>query len=105
MHENFRRRLKQVPDTETKIKIAADGKGVDLTGAKWILCPYDEFAWKKPSAWQKEECRRDRDGALVRKLDSGEVPRSHPTAQAMALAIFLAMVGLAMAAYLVFLRV
>jgi len=43
--------------------------------------------------------------ALVRKLDSGEVPRSHPTAQAMALAVFLAMVGLAMAAYLVFLRV
>lgn len=43
--------------------------------------------------------------ALVRKLDSGEVPHSHPTAQAMALAIFLAMVGLAMAAYLVFLRV
>ncbi|MGA3131334.1 MAG: DUF202 domain-containing protein [Terracidiphilus sp.] len=42
---------------------------------------------------------------LVRKLDSGEIPRSHPTAQAMALAIFLAMVGLAMAIYLVLLRV
>ncbi len=36
--------VKQVPDTETKIKIAADGKTVDLAGAKWILCPYDEFA-------------------------------------------------------------
>ena len=43
--------------------------------------------------------------ALVRKLDSGEIPRSHPTAQALALAIFLAMVGLAMAVYLVLLRV
>jgi uncharacterized membrane protein YidH (DUF202 family) len=43
--------------------------------------------------------------ALVRKLDGGEIPRNHPTAQAMALAIFLAMVGLAMAAYLVLLRV
>jgi len=42
---------------------------------------------------------------LVRKLDSGEIPRSHPTAQALALAIFLAAVGLAMAAYLIFLRV
>lgn len=42
---------------------------------------------------------------LVRKLDSGEIPRSHPTAQALALAIFLAVVGLAMAVYLVSIRV
>jgi putative membrane protein len=42
---------------------------------------------------------------LVRKLDSGEIPRSHATAQAMALAIFMAVVGLAMAGYLVFLHV
>ena len=42
---------------------------------------------------------------LVRKLDSGEAPRNHPTAQATGLAIFLAMVGLAMAIYLVLLRV
>ncbi len=42
---------------------------------------------------------------IVRKLDSGEVPRSHATAQAIALAVFLAIVGLAMAVYLVFLRV
>lgn len=36
--------IKQVPDTETKIKIAADGKSIDTSGIKWILCPYDEFA-------------------------------------------------------------
>jgi putative membrane protein len=42
---------------------------------------------------------------LVRKLDSGEIPRSHPKALAMTLAIFLAAVGLAMAAYLIALRV
>ncbi|MGB0066046.1 MAG: DUF202 domain-containing protein [Terracidiphilus sp.] len=42
---------------------------------------------------------------VVRKLDNGEIPRSHPTTQAIALAIFLAVVGVAMAAYLVFLRV
>jgi electron transfer flavoprotein beta subunit len=36
--------VKQVPDTETKIKIAADGKSIDTAGIKWILCPYDEFA-------------------------------------------------------------
>jgi putative membrane protein len=42
---------------------------------------------------------------VVRTLDSGETPRSHSTAQAIALAIFLAVVGLAMALYLVLLRV
>lgn len=36
--------IKQVPDTETKIKIGADGKSIDTAGVKWILCPYDEFA-------------------------------------------------------------
>ncbi len=36
--------LKQVPSTETKIKIAADGKNIDWTGVKSIVSPYDEFA-------------------------------------------------------------
>ena len=42
---------------------------------------------------------------LVKTLDRGEIPRSHPTAQALALALFLAMVGLAMAVYLLSIRV
>src|SRR5215468_2534050 len=33
-----------VPDTETKIKIAADGKSIDETDVKFIVSPYDEFA-------------------------------------------------------------
>jgi electron transfer flavoprotein beta subunit len=36
--------LKQVPDTESRIKPAADGKGVDPADIKWIVNPYDEFA-------------------------------------------------------------
>ncbi|MBK8792366.1 MAG: electron transfer flavoprotein subunit beta/FixA family protein [Holophaga sp.] len=36
--------LKQVPDTETKIKVAADGKSVDPADVKWITSPYDEYA-------------------------------------------------------------
>lgn len=36
--------IKRVPDTETRIKIAADGKGIDEAGVKFILNPYDEFA-------------------------------------------------------------
>jgi len=33
-----------VPDTASVIKVGADGKGVDGTGIKWIVSPYDEYA-------------------------------------------------------------
>src|SRR5215471_20946546 len=33
-----------VPDTETKVKIGADGKSIDESDVKWIVSPYDEFA-------------------------------------------------------------
>lgn len=36
--------IKQVPDTETKIKLNGDASGVDLAGVKWVMNPYDEFA-------------------------------------------------------------
>jgi electron transfer flavoprotein beta subunit len=36
--------IKQVPDTETKIKLNADNSGIDATGIKWIMSPYDELA-------------------------------------------------------------
>ena len=36
--------IKQVPDTETKIKLKPDGSGIDFTGVKWVMNPYDEFA-------------------------------------------------------------
>ncbi|MDO8461557.1 MAG: electron transfer flavoprotein subunit beta/FixA family protein [Deltaproteobacteria bacterium] len=36
--------LKQVPDTETKIRIRSDSKGIETDGIKYILNPYDEFA-------------------------------------------------------------
>ena len=36
--------LKQVPDTETKIKILPDQSGVDPAGIKWVMNPYDEYA-------------------------------------------------------------
>lgn len=36
--------IKQVPDTETKIKIAADNQSIDSTGIKWVINPYDEYA-------------------------------------------------------------
>ena len=39
--------VSQVPDTTTKIEIAADGKSVDESNIEWILNPYAEFAVEK----------------------------------------------------------
>lgn len=36
--------VSHVPDTTTKINVAADGKNIDPAGVKFILNPYDEFA-------------------------------------------------------------
>jgi electron transfer flavoprotein beta subunit len=36
--------VKQVPDTETRVKVGPDGKGLDPAGVTWVLNPYDEFA-------------------------------------------------------------
>jgi electron transfer flavoprotein beta subunit len=36
--------MKQVPDTETKIRITGDKKGIEKNDVKWIINPYDEFA-------------------------------------------------------------
>jgi len=36
--------IAHVPDTETKIKIAASGRSIDESDVKWIVSPYDEYA-------------------------------------------------------------
>ncbi len=36
--------MKQVPDTETRIKIRPDAQGIVEDGIKWVINPYDEFA-------------------------------------------------------------
>ncbi len=36
--------VKQVPDTTTRVKVAADGRSLDPAGVTMILNPYDEFA-------------------------------------------------------------
>jgi electron transfer flavoprotein beta subunit len=35
--------VKQVPDTEAQIKVKSDGSGIDESGIKWVMSPYDEF--------------------------------------------------------------
>lgn len=58
--------IKQVPDTETKIKIAADGKAIDTAGIKWILCPYDEFAVEEAIRFKEKN-----PGAVVTVVSAG----------------------------------
>ena len=36
--------LKRVPDTETRIRIDSSGTGIDPSGVKYVISPYDEFA-------------------------------------------------------------
>ena len=57
--------LKQVPDTETKIKVASDGRSLDPADVKWITSPYDEYALE-------EGIRiKERNGAEVIALSVG----------------------------------
>jgi len=46
--------LKQVPDTETLIKLNADGTGIETEGIKWIMSPFDEYAVEE-AVRQKEK--------------------------------------------------
>jgi len=52
--------IKRVPDSETRVKIAADAKSLDEVGVKFVMNPYDEFAVEE--ALQRKE-----------KAGSGEV--------------------------------
>lgn len=36
--------IKRVPDYQAKIKIKADGSGIETDGVKWIVNPFDEIA-------------------------------------------------------------
>jgi electron transfer flavoprotein beta subunit len=36
--------MKQVPDTETQIKVSPDGTGIATEGIKYVMNPYDEFS-------------------------------------------------------------
>jgi len=45
--------IKRVPDSETRVKIASDGKSLDEAGVKFVLNPYDEFAVEE--ALQRKE--------------------------------------------------
>ncbi|HPI40477.1 MAG TPA: electron transfer flavoprotein subunit beta/FixA family protein [Pseudobdellovibrionaceae bacterium] len=62
--------LKQVPDTEAKIKIKPDKSGIDPTGVKWVVNPYDEHAIE-----EAVKLREKNPGAQVWALSLGPKQR------------------------------
>jgi len=42
--------MKRVPDSETRVTIAPDGRSLDSSGVKYVMNPYDEFALEEALA-------------------------------------------------------
>jgi electron transfer flavoprotein beta subunit len=51
--------IKSTPDTDTRIQVTAGGAGIDESGIKWIMSPYDGFALEE--------------GVLAKEKHGGEV--------------------------------
>jgi electron transfer flavoprotein beta subunit len=45
--------IKRVVDTETRVKIGADGRAIDAAGVQTIMAPYDEMALEKALQWKE----------------------------------------------------
>ncbi|OQX95399.1 electron transfer flavoprotein subunit beta [candidate division KSB1 bacterium 4572_119] len=58
--------VKQVPDTETKIKIGADKKSIDTSDINWILNPYDEYAVEEAI-----QIKEEKEGTTVTVISVG----------------------------------
>jgi len=73
--------IKNVPDTEAKIKINADGSDIDLQGIKFVMNPYDEYAVEQ--ALLIKEALKDDTTVTVVSLGPDRVVESLRTALAM----------------------
>jgi electron transfer flavoprotein beta subunit len=58
--------IKQVPDTETKIKLNADATGIDAAGIKWIMSPYDEYGVEEALRYKEKNA-----GSTVTVVSAG----------------------------------
>lgn len=63
--------IKQVPDTETKIKIKSDGSGIEPAGIKWVMNPYDEYAVE-----ESIKIREANPGSIVNVITVGPKERA-----------------------------
>src|SRR5260370_1614181 len=68
--------IKRVADSETRVKIGADGKSLDEAGVKFILNPYDEFAVEE--ALQRKE-KSEGGGGDGPVIAPGPPPAKGPT--------------------------
>src|SRR5262245_15756037 len=73
--------LKQVPDTETRIQLKADRAGIDETGIKWVMNPYDEFAVEE--ALKLKEAKGAGTVTVISVGPKGRVTEALRTAMAM----------------------
>jgi electron transfer flavoprotein beta subunit len=73
--------IKNVPDTEAKIKINADGTDIDTQGIKFVMNPYDEYAVEE--ALLIKEKLKDDTTVTVISLGPDRVVESLRTALAM----------------------
>jgi electron transfer flavoprotein beta subunit len=73
--------INHVPDTASKINIAADGKNIDKTGITYIIGPYDEFA--------VEECLRlkEKNGGDVTAISLGGDTHKETLRKALAMGV------------------
>ena len=73
--------INHVPDTASKISVAADGKNIDKTGVTFIISPYDEFA--------VEECLRlkEKNGGDVTAISLGGDTHKETLRKALAMGV------------------
>jgi electron transfer flavoprotein beta subunit len=73
--------INHVPDTETKIKVAADNVSIDRTGVNFMLSPYDEIA-------VEEGLRlKEKAGGAVTVLSLGGDPHKETLRKALAMGV------------------
>ena len=63
--------IKQVPDTETRIKVVPDQSAIDPAGIKWVMNPYDEHAVEEAIKFKEKN-----PGAQVFALTCGPKARA-----------------------------
>lgn len=55
--------IKRVPDTEARIRVAADGASIEGDGLKYVVSPYDEFAVE--AALRLKEAAGEGEGEVI----------------------------------------
>lgn len=73
--------VNHVPDTETKVKVGADGRTIDKTGVNWMLNPYDEFAIEEALRLKEQF------GGTVTALSLGGDPHKETLRKALAMGV------------------